>query len=322
MTAQEHHDTEHDSRAMPHSGSAPQAPASEQATLVDGTPERVSLMTGDRICIHCSYNLIGQPIMREPHYNLLIVRCPECGEVTTTQEYPVLGKWAGRIGTVFAGLWMLIIIALLALTALMMFGLSLGTTELAIDGYWRYLNDQHNQWSAANPTPAVGMTSFEAWYISQDQSQLLADAGGVFGSLSREFLVPLAATVLLVPVVGAMWSVILIARRMRSLVVFAITMWLIALAFGSMSMIDAMTTDPTWAGRAAWQQVGVPILAVFITLTLPCLILGMAFGRALARWMVKVLLPPRMWCRMAWLWTTCNLDPPDRTGFISQTRPR
>jgi len=271
-------------------------------------------MTGDRICIHCAYNLIGQPIMREPHYNLLIVRCPECGKVTTTQEYPVLGTWAGRIGTVFAGLWMVIIIALFGLTSLMIFGLAFGTTDLAVEGYRDVLSDQHNQWQAANPGRATGMTAFESWYTSQDRAQLLADAGGVFGSLNMEFLPALLATVLLVPIVGAMWSVIFVARRAGTLISFAIVVWLLALAFASISIIDVRTTDPLWAYRAAWQEVGVFLLPVFITVALPCLLLGLAFGRALARWMVKVMLPPRMWGRMAWLWTTCDLDPPRYRG--------
>ena len=51
------------------------------------------IMTGDRFCTKCGYNLVGQEIVREKHYELLIVRCPECATVTGLQDYPRLGTW-------------------------------------------------------------------------------------------------------------------------------------------------------------------------------------------------------------------------------------
>ena len=50
------------------------------------------IIQGDRVCIACGFNLCGQRIVREPRYNLLIARCPECGQAATLQEYPLLGR--------------------------------------------------------------------------------------------------------------------------------------------------------------------------------------------------------------------------------------
>ena len=72
--------------------------AADGAEITKGTrtEERVSVTYGDRLCTHCHYNLIGQPVLREPYYSMLIVRCPECGTVAAMQEYPQLGRWANR----------------------------------------------------------------------------------------------------------------------------------------------------------------------------------------------------------------------------------
>ena len=48
--------------------------------------QRVSVIVGDRLCVHCGYNLTGQNIYREPYYELLIARCPECGSVASVLE--------------------------------------------------------------------------------------------------------------------------------------------------------------------------------------------------------------------------------------------
>ena len=56
----------------------------------------VSVLTGDRACISCGFNLVGQQVTREPVYGMLLVRCPECNTAASLQEYPLLGKWASR----------------------------------------------------------------------------------------------------------------------------------------------------------------------------------------------------------------------------------
>ena len=45
----------------------------------DARAERIAVVTGTRLCIRCGFNLTGQMILREPAYDLLIARCPECG---------------------------------------------------------------------------------------------------------------------------------------------------------------------------------------------------------------------------------------------------
>ena len=104
-----------------------------------------SFVTGDRLCIRCGYNLIGQSILREPHYNLLIARCPECGAVAGVQEYPLLGPWAHRWGMIIAALWFILIIGFWAGSSGTIMGLSLGVAEESGRNYERYISRLHDE---------------------------------------------------------------------------------------------------------------------------------------------------------------------------------
>lgn len=82
----------------------------------------ISAIAGDRTCLGCGFNLTGQPIVREETYNLLIARCPECGTVAPLQEYPALGKWAGRFAAVLAAAVTLVLIGVILIGSLALYG--------------------------------------------------------------------------------------------------------------------------------------------------------------------------------------------------------
>ncbi len=92
---------------------------------------QLGVLIGDRLCTKCSYNLVGQLIFREEHYQLLVVRCPECGATAPTQEYPQLGRWANRWAALVAGLWLLVLMVLFVGTAAALFGISVGLADTA-----------------------------------------------------------------------------------------------------------------------------------------------------------------------------------------------
>ncbi len=72
------------------------------------------VVIGDRVCINCGFNLFNQRVFREEHYQMMVVRCPECGTVASLQEYPILGKWAARWGRLAAAIWALLMMACVA----------------------------------------------------------------------------------------------------------------------------------------------------------------------------------------------------------------
>ena len=75
--------------AQPHDPATPAsaAPAPSAGHRGPGPETRVDVLSGDRCCARCGFNLYGQTIIREPHYGLLMVRCPECGTAAAMQEY-------------------------------------------------------------------------------------------------------------------------------------------------------------------------------------------------------------------------------------------
>ena len=88
------------------------------------TDARLGVVLGDRLCVRCGFNLHGQTITREPHYQMLSVRCPECSTLASLQEYPVLGRWGQRFGIVFALLWLAVALGATFFTGLTLYGAS------------------------------------------------------------------------------------------------------------------------------------------------------------------------------------------------------
>src|SRR4051812_32614115 len=97
-----------------------------KSSLDDAAPagRRGSTVVGDRLCIRCGVNLVGQPIVREPVYGMFLIRCPECSTAASLQEYPLLGRWAGRLAALIAALWLLFVVATLLATTGIIGGLS------------------------------------------------------------------------------------------------------------------------------------------------------------------------------------------------------
>jgi len=120
----------------PESASTPSPPARS-------TPERVAIVSGDRVCGSCGFNLHGQHVVREEHYAMLMVRCPECGQVASLHEYPVLGPWAKRLGFLLAAVWLLVMLAAVGATAGALMGGTLISSEAMLSGVTREISAAH-----------------------------------------------------------------------------------------------------------------------------------------------------------------------------------
>jgi hypothetical protein len=124
------------------------APAHGEAA--GGTPsadERVSILVGDRLCVTCGFNLAGQSVVREPHYRMLIARCPECATVASLQEFPILGKWAMRWGGVLAAAWFVVMLLLTLGSAGAIFGMSYGVARMDAKPLADFMSKEHGAWA-------------------------------------------------------------------------------------------------------------------------------------------------------------------------------
>lgn len=311
--------------------------------IASNLPEtRISTLVGDRLCIACGYNLVGQPILRESHYDMLIVRCPECATVASVQEYPLLGRWANRWAALLTAMWMVVMVVLWLGSSAALFGFAVGSAELAADAYGEVIYERFNAWqtqqtasnalaaatgAAVIPSPGAGgqvvvtrpggrvvinnmSTSFSSWWQQQDRAGLLADAGGLLGGFNIFVWYLWMWMAIAAAVLGVMWATIMIARGRAGLALWAFIIILTAGAIGLIPIIDWMSRPPSWTRQAASQQIGPLVMGLSFFWGLFWLILGMMIGRPIARALVLLLLPPRMRSTMAFLWLTDGHEPP------------
>jgi len=289
---------------------------------------RLSVLSGDRPCIRCGFNLTGQHVLREPHYGMLVVMCPECGTPASLQEYPLLGKWAARWGAVFAAMWVLFVLALLACSAGVSFGFGVGATESSGEKFAQYIAEREFEWfrtpeaerrppatvqsaqyiaSALQQGPSPYTAIDDNWWSAQDPKALLAQSGGWWRSLDLNVVYVWAGACIPLFVLGVVWSVVLAhVRRWRLwLVIPAVLVCAGALAVLVWS-VDG--TNSRWAGQ--WQMAiqkarefyFIPVIALTLGAEVIPLAVGLLFGRPLARTMVRAFVPPRLRAPLSFLW--------------------
>lgn len=294
---------------------APPAAAPGDSASAAASDERVSMLSADRACTRCAFNLLGQPVVRERHYGLLIIRCPECGTVASLQEYPLLGRWANRWGALLAGLWFLLITAATLSVAGIIAGFTLGTTLQTSDRLVNAIKDAYIAHEAALGKAADQVSWWWItdmnWWNAQDKSKFIADAGGWMRAVRwRGFALWIMGGCILFPIAAA-WSVMMAHRRGLRLVLTLLPMLGFALVFNLFSRfgVSTFTSVQDLAASLVWNVV-MPLSLLCASVSL---FAGVLLGRPLARLVVRAAMPPRLRVPLSWLWT-CDGLPPPRTS--------
>lgn len=302
----------------------PTQPREHSAAAEPRAEQRVSMIVGDRLCINCGYNLTGQAVLREPHYDMLIVRCPECATVASIQEYPLLGRWANRWAAVLAALWFLFLVAFWIGSGAGIFGIAVGAANLGSIGYSEFLTQRWQSWQtqqAAQATatqPAMnfvrGVNDFNVWWAKQDQATLFHEAGGPIGAIDWLNLFYLAPSLLGSLVLGCFWATFLIGRTRKGLAMWSLAIMAVAAGFSVlvvMAWIDERARGWSWSGYAtAINTLGPGLLIGALAVQAVVLIMGLMIGRPVVRWLLCILLPPRLRSPLAFLWLADGLPPP------------
>lgn len=289
----------------------------------------VSELMGDRLCVSCGFNLAGQQVVREGHYRMLIVRCPECATVASLQEFPLLGKWAARWGTLLAALWLLVMLAFSAGTGGAIFGLSLATTH---DACRRVSGEIERRYAAhvaqqqgEDPSAASGRIDWygpswidASWWDVQNGPEILRAAGAGVNRYNHRAILMAALQWMLIGLMGLVWGVALLHARGVRLLVAGLVPLSLGMAFALIRLL-ALGESIGVSGRpgagvvtsdlAMWLA-GRPVLVASVVLSLVPLWMGMMLGRPLARMLVRVLLPPRSRGALGVLWVTDGLKLP------------
>ncbi|HYE02600.1 MAG TPA: hypothetical protein VD963_05130 [Phycisphaerales bacterium] len=331
----------------------PAAVRSAPARPHDAPPEaRLGVVAGDRLCVGCGFNLAGQLIVREAHYRLLVARCPECGSLAALQEYPLLGKWAGRLASLFAAAWVLGLVLAAFLSALALSAMISEVSHAAMTRLASAFVERQSVWateklqvaaselpqaagpqSPAPPAPTgPGLRADQlqmladatmgpytminsAWSEQADLGAIHREAGGLRAEdwlAAREEVMVLA---LLCAVLGVFWSLALLHLRGKGQLVLALALTgLAALMLWPRSRASMMAMAG-WMDARSFAATLYGGRALLLTLVTTCAALWLAvhLGRRAARLLVRAMLPPRLRGPLAFLWFADGLDyPPGR----------
>ena len=300
-----------------------------KATPVPTHTDRTGVILGDRVCVRCGFNLYGQPIVREPHYSMLSVRCPECSTLAALQEYPVVGRWAGRVGLLLALAWIGAALLAAFLTGLTLVGFSRATSELACRPVARDIGlafaAYAREHASSDATNSLYHPDNLSNYVTRaDAEHTWIDVAWVnkqdLGSLASDTRYSPRALLATVPMVlaaagwGSLWSVLLLhLRRSRRLILLAIFLSVTGGILATVYMGGADNYSGWWGVSAlqfATARFGLPIALIALGIGAIGLALGLLFGRSAARLAVRILLPSHLRGPFAALWHADALPSP------------
>ncbi len=273
------------------------ADTSDQPNEAPKTDERLGTITGVRVCAKCGFNLMGQLILREPIYNLIVARCPECGQVTPLQEYPTLGRTAKRWATLLGGVWVLFVLGASVGISFAMMGLMFGAVEVGGDDFSDALPGDWWQTSADRET----------------QLQTLQDMGGVIAAIDPWILSLWFGGAVLSLIAGIGASIVMLGiRGVRLALVPMLLLIVPVVGFGIRRAVVLAEIKGGSVGTseiAEWLM-GPHITAITLVIFAVMLAAGATFGRRIVRALVVLLLPPPMRAGLAPLWLTDGKDLP------------
>jgi hypothetical protein len=268
---------------------------------------RICELVGDRACAKCSFNLSGQSVVREPHYGMLMVRCPECGTPAALQEYPLLGRWANRFGYLMAGAWLAIMITIVSLAALAIWGMSEEMTQQLATPYTQHVQkvwtEHVNGSGPPNPYAYTNYQQNQQWWDALDKRQLFADAGGWLGAVAWGALWFMLDMLLVMGSIGAILAVVMPHLRWKGRAVLTLFITALAASFAWVSMSMNQNVYSYYGGVwNSWHELYPALFPLSAGFALAFLFLGMCVGRRIARALILLLLPPRLRGPLAFLW--------------------
>lgn len=238
--------------------------------------EPIACIELDRFCEQCAYNLRTLPVYREERTGIPIVRCPECGRHQSANDTATaLRPWLHRMTSLAIGVWILTMIAAF---------FWLGVAEAAMS----YATLDELTVRQGTKVQRIGTTTI---YTSRGTGPL-----EVLSNMPDYMLfasVVLATSVALGFVVGLLAAVLCPHWRRFAGAALALAMPLVA------GGIIAMTWHYEAPHLLGW---GMSYIAAHAGVQVFGGLLGIIFGRPVARTIVRVFLPPSVRPRLAYLW--------------------
>ena len=264
-------------------------------------PER--RVEGVRVCLRCGHDLHGQAIEEDPGLGLFFVRCPECGTAAALVEYPRLGVWGRRLGSLLAVLGILLVFGLAVASTAIEFGITVFFLDQGSDAARTVLRDAlpentwriDPEWWAVNGAEVAERMRRTPMSIDDD----LILGATLFWPCS--FLL------------GTIWAGVALNVPRRRLpwiglgLMGAASAIVAVLIYASPSPGDSLR--PASTTEATIRIVGPSILWRSASIQLGFMILGLLVGRPILRGFARFILPPRHRGLIAPLWTVDGKSP-------------
>ena len=239
----------------------------------------------DRFCGGCGYNLRTLPVWPDERTGIPVVRCPECGRFQSANDAAtVLRPWLNRATTVVLAAWILFAIAVIG---------HLGLAEGALS--YATLDE---------------LTIWGGYTTQQIGNRTITTYSGNLGPLEirenypyYEFFVALIMAISFATAFASSWFAVVAFPHWRRIAYLGLVCFLPIAAGGIVAGIWQQEAP----GLFGW---GLKYMAAHVGVQLFGGLAGVAFGRPLARAIVRIILPPGVRPRLAYLWLVDGKPPP------------
>jgi len=230
----------------------------------------------DRFCEGCGYNLRTLEVRREAHTGIPVVRCPECGRFQSANDASsALRPWLNRATALVLWVWILAVLAGLFFLGLGEWGVSYATLdELTVHG--------------GHSTQRINNTTIRTW---SSIGPLEVDPDYRDYQL---FITTILISSFVIALVSGLFVVVVFPHWRRA-------------AYVGLMLVFPVVAGGLVAGSWSYQAPhlfgwGLPYVAAHVGVQLLGGLAGITFGRALARLLVRILLPSSVRPRLAYLW--------------------
>jgi len=252
----------------------------------------------DRFCTGCGYNLRTLPVLRDERTGVLLVRCTECGKHHPANDGTTITQsWLHRLTSMVVVGWVLILLATYVLSGFLQGALMYGTLE-ELTGYNRSIYSTSGPGqitiingrvvttrtvnASAGQTPALTPRAYQPEYV-------------IFLAMMLVFSCLLGAII-----IGGATVVFPHWRRLAYVGMTPIVPLIVATVITLVWMHEAPGLFD-WGLRVTAAHAGVHLVGG---------LLGAFAGRAAVRTIVRVMLPPGVRPRLAFLWLADGKQPP------------
>lgn len=230
----------------------------------------------DRFCAGCGYNLRTQPVARDRRTGIPLVRCPECGRFESANEaVAALRPWLRRTTAFLLGVWVLVVIGVFGLIGLAEGALSYST----LDELTGYGGLRIQRISVVTVRPWGGLGTLQ---IHPDYPYYKLFMGLV---LSCSYLLAFLC---------GMWAVVILPHWRRAAY--------LGLVLATPMLILGIVAVVWYQEAPHLFHWGLLHLGAHAGAQLAGGVTGVLSGRPVARLTLRVLLPPSLRPRLAYLW--------------------